>query len=401
MRFYTQTQLSEHIAETREGFLVCVAVPIARTGFMEYAPHEVPIEPGKDGVIRVERTEEAVFDPDSMASYEGKPNTINHPAEDVTPVNWKGLAVGHAQNIRRGAGEASDLLLADLVFTDKEAIRLIRGGLREISCGYDTDYEQVAPGHGRQSNIRGNHIALVHRGRCGSRCRINDESEDTMSEKKKSTVLDTLANFLKKPEVARMLDEEGGDPPTDPEKEKPATDAPEDELAALKAKVNELEIQVRNLSKPADADPEKKKPAKDDEQPAEPDVPEDKKTADAAMVRTVDADTAARAKTLVPGMVVHDSDQQCSVQRAALRSATANDSNVSAVVASALSGSTLDSCDCVTLDAAFLAASEVAKVKNNQATTDGLTQVSVKDFGKATTPADINRMNSEFHKKGA
>ncbi|MBC17095.1 MAG: hypothetical protein CL942_08590 [Desulfovibrio sp.] len=401
MRFYTQTQLSEHIAETREGFLVCAAVPIARTGFMEYASHEVPLEPGKDGRVRVERTEKAVFDPDAMASFEGKPGTINHPAEDVTPANWKELAVGHAQNIRRGAGEASDLLLADMVITDKEAIKLIRGGLREVSCGYDADYEQVAPGHGRQSNIRGNHIALVHRGRCGSRCRINDESEDTMPEKKKS-FRDKVKDFFADPEVKKVLDEEGGDPPAEKEKETPAADAPDDRIAALEAKVNELDIQVRNLSKPTEDedDPEKEKPAADEEQPAEPDVPEEKKTADAAMARTVDADTTTRAKVLVPNMVVHDTDKLCSVQRAALRTASANDSNVSAVVASALNGSTLDSCDCVTLDAAFLAASEVAKAKNNQTTTDGLTQVSVKDFGKPVTPADINRLNSEFHKKG-
>lgn len=394
MRFYTHTQLSEHIAETLEGFLVCAAVPIARTGWLEYGPGETPLDPGEDGRVHVERPEAEVFAPESMASFEGKPNTVNHPKENVTPVNWKGLAVGHAQNIRRGVGEANDLLLADLIFTDQGAIGLIRGGLREISCGYDADYEQVAPGRGRQSNIRGNHIALVHRGRCGPRCRINDESEDTMPEKKKSTVLDTLVGFLKKPEVARMLDE-ADDPPAEPEKETPATDAEgDDRLAVLEAKLNELEIQVRNLMKTEDEE----EPA--DDQPAEPDVPE-KKTTDAATARTVDADTTSRAKVLVPGMDVRDSDQRCAVQRTALRSASAKDANVNAVVASALDGSTLDSCDCVTLDAAFLAASEIAKVKNNTTTADGLTGVSVKDFGKAVTPADINKQNAEFHKEGA
>ena len=396
MRFYTQTQLSEHIAETDEGFLVCYGVPIARTGFMEYAPHEVPVEPDEDGRVRIERTDAEVFHPDAMASYEGKPATVNHPSEDVTPVTWKSVAVGHAQNIRRGEGEANDLLLADLVITDQDAIALIRGGLREISCGYDAEYEQVAPGHGRQHNIRGNHIALVHQARCGSRCRINDNNEDTMPEDKKtkmSKVLDSLRGFLEKPEVRKMLDEDPGDPPEPKQPETPATD--EDRLAVLEAKINELEIQLRNLKPTEDEDP---KDEPEDGQPAEPDAP---RTTDAATVRTVDADIKRRAETLVPGMVVQTSDQVCAVQRAALRTAMTKDKAIGDVVTGALHGSTLDSCDCVTLDAAFLAASEVAKIKNNGKTADALQGASTKDFGKAVTPADINRANREFHKKGA
>ncbi|MGE4191797.1 MAG: DUF2213 domain-containing protein [Pseudodesulfovibrio sp.] len=382
------------MAETREGFLVCYAVPIARIGFMEYAPHEVPVEPDENGRVRVERTEAEVFHPDAMASYEGKPATVNHPKEDVTPVTWKGVAVGHAQNIRRGEGEAADLLLADLVITDQDAIALIRGGLREVSCGYDAEYEQVAPGHGRQRNIRGNHVALVNRARCGSRCRINDNSEDIMpKEKKQTTFLDTLAGFLKKPEVRKMLDEEGGDPPQPEKPDVPATD--EDRMAALEARLNELEIQVRNLKPTEDEDPADEPGG---EQPAEPDATG---TTDAAPVRTVDADTKRRAEYLVPGMVVQTSDQACAVQRAALRTAMTRDKAIGDVVTGALRGSTLDGCDCVTLDAAFLAASEVAKAKNNGKTADALKGASTKDFGKATTPADINRMNREFHKKGA
>jgi hypothetical protein len=400
MRFYTHTQLSEHIAETPEGFLVCKAVPIARVGVMEYSPGQVPVEAAEDGsMVRIERTEEMVFAPESMASFEGKPTTVDHPAEDVTPDNWKELAKGHAQNIRRGAGEASDLLLADLMITDEKAIALVRGGLREISCGYDADYEQVTPGHGRQSNIRGNHIALVHRGRCGSRCRINDESEDSMA--KKNKFLDAFTGWLKTPEAQKVLDEMEEETPVKAEEEQSSTDSDEDRLTALENKLNELQIEVRSLAGSNDeADPEEDKPVADEEQPVEPDVPDEKgKARDAALARTVDADTMARAKTLVPGIHVQDSDKLCAVQRTTLRVAS-KDTGVASVVNAALRGSTLDSCDCMTLDAAFLAASEVAKMQNNAKTADGLVKVSTKDFGKTVTPADINAMNSEFHKKG-
>lgn len=399
MRFYTPTKLSEHIAETREGFLVCYDVPIARTGEMLYAADQVPVEPGEDGLVRIERDEAEVFAPEAVASYEGKPTTVDHPAEDVTPETWKGLACGHAQGLRRGEGEASDLLLADLVITDEAAIKLVRGGLREVSCGYDADYEQTAPGRGRQRNIRGNHIALVQRGRCGSRCRINDNSEDEMNSKKKTnSVLDALVGFLRKPEVRKALDEDTDQPTPPAEPETPASDEGEDRLAALEARINELEIQLRNLAAPKDEEPE----TTDEDQPAEPDVPDEKpKARDAALARTVDAETKQRAMILVPGMSVRDSDKICAVQRSALRAASAKDESVAKAVTGALRGATLDGCDCVTLDAAFLVATEVAKVRNNQATADGLTKTSVRDFGKAVTPADINRANEAFYKKGA
>lgn len=408
MRFYTPTKLSEHIAETPEGFLLCAAVPIARVGIMEYAPGQMPIEAAKDGsMVQIERTEDVVFAPEAMASFEGKPSTVDHPAEDVTPANWKELAVGHAQNIRRGVGEASDLLLADLVITDEDAIKLVRGGLREVSCGYDADYEQIAPGRGRQKNIRGNHIALVRRGRCGSRCRINDEGEDYMKKKSfKDKVTDAFSGWLKSPDGQKVLDEMEEELPAEGAEEAPATDSDEDRLTAIESKVSEMEITLRGLDISTDeAEPEGDKPVTDEEQPVEPDVPdvtkEKDKARDAALARTVDADTMTRAKTLAPGIQVHDADKLCVVQRVALRAAS-KDGAIHNVVTATLRGSTLDNCDCVTLDAAFVAASEIAKAQNNARTADGLTTASTKDFGKTVSPADINAANAKFHdKKGA
>lgn len=410
MRFYTHTMLSEHIAETPEGFLVCHGVPIARIGVMEYGPEQVPVEPAEgESVIRIERSAKEVFDELAMASFEGKPLTIDHPREDVTPANWKELAVGHAQDVRRGAGEASDLLLADIVVTDEKAIALVRGGLREVSCGYDAIYEQTAPGRGCQTKIRGNHIALVHRGRCGPRCRINDNREDTMSkEKKKLSFADRMLNVFKHPEVRKALDEAEEAAPAEaaPETPEPAKDEEGDRVAALEAKLGELLIEVRRLAGKVEADGQA---ATDEDQPAQPDAPDKDKPAepardtasrDKALAATVDADTRSRAEAMVPGMRVTDSDKRCAVQRVALRAATRDSAAVAKVVNGTLRGSTLDDCDCVTLDAAFLAASEVTSVQRNAATADGLVRASVRDFGKTVTPADINAKNREFHKGG-
>ena len=49
-------------------------------------------------------------------------------------------------------------------------------GKRELSAGYDAEYETISPGVGRQHQIVGNHVALVDRGRCGVRCAIGDSA---------------------------------------------------------------------------------------------------------------------------------------------------------------------------------------------------------------------------------
>ena len=63
----------------------------------------------------------------------------------------------------------------------RTAAALTAQGVTEVSLGYDADYEQTAPGVGRQTNIIGNHVALVERGRCGPRCAIGDRQ--TVSDK--------------------------------------------------------------------------------------------------------------------------------------------------------------------------------------------------------------------------
>jgi hypothetical protein len=61
-----------------------------------------------------------------------------------------------------------------LLITTEKGIELVKAGLREVSCGYDAQYEQIEKGKGRQRDIIGNHVALVTKGRAGSRCTIQD-----------------------------------------------------------------------------------------------------------------------------------------------------------------------------------------------------------------------------------
>lgn len=169
---------------TKEGYLFCEAVPIARTDEMIYGPGEVPVQPGPDGLIRISRDAATLFNMDTLLSYQGKPITNDHPMYDVGPESWKDLAVGVVLNPRRGEGPQHDLMLADFLVTDAAAIRAINDGKVEVSCGYDAMYKETGPGRGIQTDIVGNHVALVERGRCGQRCAIGDrsttEEEDEM-----------------------------------------------------------------------------------------------------------------------------------------------------------------------------------------------------------------------------
>ena len=174
-RFYEAQQLGATQSLTPEGFLICHDVPIARAGVMVYSQYDLPkLVPTKDGVLYIDRTADEVFSPAAISSFEGKPVTIDHPLVDVIPSNWKQYAVGYVTNVRRGEGAMDDKLIADLVITDEAAIRKVRNGKREVSLGYDAEYEQISPGYGKQKAIMGNHVAIVDAGRCGPTCKIGD-----------------------------------------------------------------------------------------------------------------------------------------------------------------------------------------------------------------------------------
>lgn len=169
-------QLGPNMSKLPNGNLLCKAVPIARVGWMVYGPGETPIkvDPGA-GLAYVHRDAEALFNAACIGSFMGAAVVDEHPDEDVTPENWKELGQGFVTtNVYRGKGDDADVLLADIIITDAELIATVMAGKREVSCGYDADYEQTGIGQGKQTNIIGNHIALVEKGRCGPRCAIGD-----------------------------------------------------------------------------------------------------------------------------------------------------------------------------------------------------------------------------------
>lgn len=163
---------------TPEGFLK-VPARISRTGIQNYTAAELGIDDGDPTrMIRVYRPPAEVFKPESLASFAGKPVVDNHPAELLTSKTAKQFTVGMSMEdvVRDGM-----FAKTNIVVTDDATIKKIESGKVELSNGYTADIEMISgvtddgdEYDAIQTNILGNHIAIVKRGRAGASCCVSD-----------------------------------------------------------------------------------------------------------------------------------------------------------------------------------------------------------------------------------
>lgn len=288
----TTERLSPHIGRTPEGYLLCRDVPISRVGEFEYTPIEAGIR-GKGGKVILTRSAEELFNPETIASFEGKPVVIGHD-RFADPSNWRQIAVGIVKNVRQGADSEKGLLLADLLLTDEKGIDLVeKGGLREVSCGYDSMTVDDGGGRGHQEGIVGNHVALVSRARCGSVCSVRD---GFMTKGNLKTMLRRLFRDGEEDKFNEALDglevKECGD-------EGETTPAPAPQPTAEEV-LKTLAAQVAELVKRVEAIESAKVADQDDQPPAdtEPVVDEEAQVVPDEEAQQVIAD----AEELAPGM---------------------------------------------------------------------------------------------------
>ena len=178
MRILVNEKLSEHRYKTPEGYLVCTDAILARTGKQTYKRGEVFGNDcaDSDAEVEVDRTEKEVFSDATLASFENKPLTVEHPDENVNVDNHNRYAVGFVRDVKRSKVDGQDVMTGTLVITDGNTIREIENGEHtDLSCGYDCDILDEA--HPQQRNIRGNHVALCQQGRAGI-ARIIDTAEN-------------------------------------------------------------------------------------------------------------------------------------------------------------------------------------------------------------------------------
>jgi uncharacterized protein len=164
---------------TADGYLA-VRANIARTGVYQYTRRDLGLKDGNPlEMVGVYRPEDTVFSDESLASFAHRPITIGHPIGDVNAKTWKRLSVGHTgEKVRRDG----DHVVCDMLLMDQSGIDAAQNSHKELSAGYSADIELedgTAPDGTPYAAImrgplRGNHIALVPRGRAGSTCRIGD-----------------------------------------------------------------------------------------------------------------------------------------------------------------------------------------------------------------------------------
>ena len=254
------------------GFLVDTPV-IARLGVQVYY-----MDDGR--TVREFRPAEEVFKDESLASYQGKPMTLDHVF--VNSENAKEVVVGSVTGKAEPLGSS---VVAPIVVYDNKAIQeAMAGNAKELSVGYSAILDET-PGWGDpitgeyilksdadeqfdapegwqefdaiQRNIKVNHLAMVYRGRAGiAKLNMDGEQENPYTtdvdinkeDKQEMTVkikLDGAQEFEVAPEVASHIE---------------ALNAKADtaiaERDALKAKVDAMpaEIEAAVAKAKADAD---------------------------------------------------------------------------------------------------------------------------------------------------
>jgi hypothetical protein len=150
---------------------------LTRTGVFEYV--------NPDGSTRREyRPDAEVFDDEAMASFELVPVTDDHPPGMLNASNATQYAIGAVGERVRRDGEH---VAASLMIFDAATVAKMSAGKVELSCGYDVELVNE-PGEtpdgqrydAIQTKIRGNHVALVDRGRAGASARVRMDSAAVM-----------------------------------------------------------------------------------------------------------------------------------------------------------------------------------------------------------------------------
>lgn len=170
------------------GRLRVETTPISKANICEYLGREIPnnellgLKPDK--MYRLLR------DPEELEKAADTFNSLPV-LEDHTPTS----ANAHPRELTVGATmdnarfEAPYLMVGMVIFDGPAISRIQSGQQRELSCGYAYDADMTPgtyegqPYDGRMVNIRGNHVALVEKGRAGPDVLVNDSAinkEDKM-----------------------------------------------------------------------------------------------------------------------------------------------------------------------------------------------------------------------------
>lgn len=199
------------------------------------------LEPNR--LYPVLRGPDALFDPAAIDSFNGIPIRIGHLMIGDESKNKKeekdkklysadkNPNDGCIYNVRPSLDEPGYLIADFCIYTDRMKEVLEEGKVKELSLGYTSVYEaedglwEGIPYKFKQTNLRGNHLALVKHGRCGSSVCVYDsavvtfdslpeangeEQLETQEDESQTVVLDKQTKQEKEPQMDETKKEETG-----------------------------------------------------------------------------------------------------------------------------------------------------------------------------------------------
>lgn len=277
----------------QSGFWLIENNPITKEGVFPYLGSQIDqdgkygLEPKK--IYNVFRSMDEIANEETLKSFNGVPFIDEHEmlGEGFTSTD-KRPAGGVIFNVRRDDNEK--MVVADFkIYSDKMKSE-IRNGKKELSLGYFCSYKHKMgvydgiPYDFVQCNIRGNHVALVSRGRMGPDVRVYDkancfDSMEIISMKDKKTAIDEIVKKLDTvsdeviDKIKKVLDECGGsgdpkppskdgDPAKDPSKDPAKTDPTKDPAKDKDPDPAKKDDPAKDPAKDKDPEPSKEDPSK-------------------------------------------------------------------------------------------------------------------------------------------
>jgi hypothetical protein len=169
-------------SKTPEGYLVIEANRIARPGILNYKAIELGLTDREPmDTVKVYRDESVLFSPEVMDSFKNKPVTLEHPPVMLDLSNVTEYQKGFT---KEDVTQDNGFLTVSMVVQDKKAIEAIESGSHsEISAGYkaDINFRDAEDYDAVMDTVKGNHVALVERGRNGREVRVSDHEPKTQT----------------------------------------------------------------------------------------------------------------------------------------------------------------------------------------------------------------------------
>lgn len=212
------------------GFWLIEGNPVSKEGVFPYLGKSISPALDAEKIYNVYRPFSELANPDTLKSFDGIPFIEDHEmlGTGFTPTDRR-----TPQGILMNPRAESGMIVGDLKIFSDALKNSISSGKKELSLGYKCNYRLERgmwnghPYDAIQTNVRGNHIALVERGRMGSDVKVYDcacdaldiEKEIISHKKEKEMENDPVKKDTPQPEATakdekvdkrKLIDEIGG-----------------------------------------------------------------------------------------------------------------------------------------------------------------------------------------------